>query len=103
MAPPGADPDEVVSVVAEAFASGRVTATPLADGSGVFLNVGTLEVAQVDPTGMWIVEALASGTNDIRSLAAGLCDRYDVDSRRAKEDLTGFLLEIARLAGHGSP
>jgi hypothetical protein len=44
MAPPGADPDEVVRVVAEAFASGR-----------------------------------------------------------AKEDLTGFLLKIARLAGNGSP
>jgi hypothetical protein len=62
-------------VAAEAFASGRVTATSLADGSGVFLNIGTLEVAQVDPTGMWIVEALTSGANDIRSLSAAFAFR----------------------------
>ncbi len=102
MAPTGADRDDVTKRVAEAFASGRVTATPLVDGSGVLLNVETLEVAQVDQTGMWIVEALASGVDNIRSLVSNLCNRCDVDSGRAEEDVTGFLLEIARLAGEGS-
>ncbi len=82
--------------MSEFLRSGRVRRTALADGSGVVLDVQSMDVYSLNETGMFLVEALSEGAPDADALAARLASVFEVDPATARTDVDEFLTEFAR-------
>ncbi len=87
---------KTVSEVAEFLRSERVTRTPLSDGTGVLLDVQGLAVYSLNETGMFLVEALCAGAEDVDTLAARLVERFEVDDATARADIEKFLGDLSK-------
>jgi hypothetical protein len=81
--------------VAEALRSGRARMTPLAGGGGLLLNTETLDVDELNETGVVVVEALERGAPDVRSVARYLAEKFDVREDAADADVRALLTELA--------
>lgn len=75
------------------LSSDQLTRTTLVDGSGVILDVDSLEVYTLNETGMTLVEALARGASSIDELVGALQAEYEVDEETARADI----LELVEL------
>ncbi len=78
--------------------SSQTVFTPLADGSGVLLNIDTLAYYKLNRTGAALWQAIDSGSaRTLDDLVQHACEKYDVDDRRAHESLGEFLTHLADL------
>ena len=85
-----------MSDLAEFLRSERVTRTPLSDGSGVLLDVQGLAVYSLNETGMFLVEALCEGSEDVDTLAARLVESFEVDEATARADIEEFIGDLSK-------
>ncbi len=89
-------------LLADLLASGRLTVTTLTDGSGVVLDVESLQVLSLNPSGAFLLERLGEGVTDEDALARALTAEFEVDLPTARRDLDAFLDELAgALLPHG--
>jgi hypothetical protein len=73
----------------------QVTTTKLVDGTGVILDVDSLQVFTLNETGMFLVEAMGEGVADRGELAARLVETFEVDEVTAAADVDAFVGELA--------
>jgi hypothetical protein len=78
------------------LSSDAVSQTRLADHSGVILDIDSLRVFSVNPTGMCLVEALRDGIDDHEGLVHRVIEEFDVDRDTAAKDVDAFVEELAR-------
>ncbi len=88
-----------VSEIGEFLRSERMTRTPLSDGSGVLLDVQGLAVYSLNETGMFLVDALCEGVEDVDSLVARLVEKFDVDETTARADTEEFIADLSKFIG----
>jgi hypothetical protein len=74
--------------------SEKYSQTKLADGTGVLLNVDGLRVLTLNETGMFLVEEIQGGVDDLSTLVGRMATEFDVDDITAKKDVEGFLSEL---------
>ena len=80
-----------LDALAGLLASGELTQKTLADGTGVILDVESLQVFTLNETGMFLVEALTEGAASVDELADRLTDEFDVDRATARADVEVFV------------
>lgn len=77
---------------------GDLQLTPLADGSGVMLNLNKQQVLSLNATGRFILESLiANDQSDLEQLAAALSDEFEVSQEQGLSDTVAFLRSLAEL------
>jgi hypothetical protein len=81
--------------LAAMLADDELTTTKLVDGTGVILDVDTLQVFTLNETGMFLVEALGDGVADRDDLAARLVDEFEVEQDVAAADVDAFVADLA--------
>ncbi len=81
--------------LAAMLADDELTTTKLVDGTGVILDVDTLQVFTLNETGMFLVEALGEGVDSRDELVARLVDSFDVEDDVAAADVDAFIGELA--------
>jgi len=77
--------------LADSLRDERLTQTRLADGSGVILDLESLQVLSLNDTGMFLVERLKAGARTVGELTTALCDEFEVDAEAARRDVDQFL------------
>jgi hypothetical protein len=85
--------------LADLLSSGRITCTPLDDGTGVLLDVESLRVYSLNVTGMFLVDALRRGATDAETLTRQLVAGFEVDEATARADVAEFVKALAKVAG----
>ena len=85
--------------LADLLTSGRITCTPLADETGVLLDLESLRVYTLNATGMFLVDALRRGATDVEALKGQLVAGFEVDDATARADVAEFVKALAKLAG----
>jgi hypothetical protein len=76
--------------------SAQVVFTPLADGTGVLLNVDTLVYYSTNTTAAALWQQIDSGAAPtLEDLLKYTCNRYDVDEVRARHYVTDFVHRLA--------
>jgi hypothetical protein len=81
--------------LAAMLADDELTTTKLVDGTGVILDVDTLQVFTLNETGMFLVEALGEGVDSRDELVARLVDSFEVEDDVAVADVDAFIGELA--------
>ena len=72
--------------------------TPLADGTGVLLNLDTLVYYRLNRTAAVLWQEIDSGTaNTLDDLVHHACESYDVDGPHAYEFMRDFIARLAEL------
>jgi hypothetical protein len=72
--------------------------TPLADGTGVLLNLDTLVYYRLNPTAAALWQEIDSGgAHTLDDLVHHTCEKYDVDDLRAHQSLREFVARLAEL------
>jgi hypothetical protein len=77
------------------LASDELTTTKLVDGTGVILDVDSLNVFTLNPTGMFLVEAMGAGVADRQGLVTRLTACFEVDESTASDDVDAFVGDLA--------
>jgi Coenzyme PQQ synthesis protein D (PqqD) len=76
--------------------SSQTVFTPLADGTGVLLNLETLLYYRLNRTAALLWQEVESGTcRTLDDLVQRACEKFDVDDQRASESLGEFLTRLA--------
>lgn len=73
--------------------SGRIVRTALADQSGVMVDTAGMRMLSLNETGMFLVEALASGAG-LDALVERLVREFRVSGPTARQDVERFLGEL---------
>ena len=73
--------------------SGRIIRTRLADQSGVMVDTAGTRMLSLNETGMFLVEALASGAG-LDALVERLVREFRVSEPTARQDVERFLGEL---------
>lgn len=85
-----------VEELARMLATDELTTTKLVDGTGVILDVDSLQVFTLNETGMFLVEALGEGVADRDGLVARMVEDFEVEDDAAGEDVDAFIGDLAR-------
>jgi hypothetical protein len=72
----------------------RVLFTPLADGTGVVLDLETKFYFTLNRTGVFVWQRLEAEPDNAETLADALSHRFDVDAATAQEDVRRLLLDL---------
>ena len=75
----------------DVLASGELTRKTLADGTGVILDVESLQVFTLNETGMFLVDVLSDGVASLDALADRLTGEFEVDRATAVADVEAFI------------
>jgi len=78
------------------LADDELTTTKLVDGTGVILDVDSLQVFTLNETGMFLVEALGEGVADRDGLVARMVADFEVEDDVAGEDVDVFIGDLAK-------
>jgi len=81
--------------LAAMLADDELTTTKLVDGTGVILDVDTLQVFTLNETGMFLVEAMGEGVDERDELVARLVATFEVEDDVAADDVDAFIGELA--------
>ncbi|MCU0305633.1 MAG: PqqD family protein [Thermoanaerobaculales bacterium] len=92
-----------LSTLTAMLADDQLTTTKLVDGTGVILDVDSLQVFTLNETGMFLVEAMGEGVADRSELAARLVESFEVDEATAVSDVDAFVGELASFLVAGRP
>ena len=87
---------EHIEELARMLATDELTTTKLVDGTGVILDVDTLQVFTLNETGMFLVEALSEGAADREGLIDRLLETFDVEEDIAGEDVDLFIADLGK-------
>jgi hypothetical protein len=85
------DIEQLVAMLAE----DELTTTTLVDGTGVILDVDSMQVFTLNQTGMHLVDAMGEGVADRDGLVARLIESFEVDEATAASDVDAFVAELA--------
>ena len=85
-----------IEKLAAMLADDELTTTKLVDGTGVILDVDSLQVFTLNETGMFLVEALGGGVTDRDALVARLIESFEVDDETAAADVNAFIGDLAK-------
>ena len=83
-----------IEELARMLATDELTTTKLVDGTGVILDVDSLQVFTLNETGMFLVEALGEGVADREGLVARLVESFEVEDDVAGEDVDAFIGDL---------
>lgn len=83
-----------IEELARMLATDELTTTKLVDGTGVILDVDTLQVFTLNETGMFLVEAMGEGVADRDALVARLVESFEVEADVAGGDVDDFIAEL---------
>jgi Coenzyme PQQ synthesis protein D (PqqD) len=76
--------------------SSQTVFTPLADGTGVLLNLDTLAYYKLNRTAAALWQEIDSGSaRSLDDLVQHTCEKYDVDDQHAHTALGEFLTHLA--------
>ncbi len=70
------------------------TQQKLADDTGVILDVDSLQVYSLNPTGQFLIDCLRQGIVTEEGLMERMVAEFDVEEEVAKHDVAGFLAEL---------
>ena len=84
-----------IEKLAAMLADDELTTTKLVDGTGVILDVDSLQVFTLNETGMFLVEAMGEGVADREGLVARLVESFEVENDVAGEDVDAFVADLA--------
>ena len=87
---------EHIEELARMLATDELTTTKLVDGTGVILDVDTLQVFTLNETGMFLVEALGEGVADREGLVARLVESFEVEDDVAGADVDAFVADLGK-------
>ena len=87
---------EHMEELARMLATDELTTTKLVDGTGVILDVDTLQVFTLNETGMFLVEALGEGVADREGLINRLLETFEVEEDIAGEDVDLFIADLGK-------
>jgi hypothetical protein len=87
---------EHIEELARMLATDELTTTKLVDGTGVILDVDTLQVFTLNETGMFLVEALSEGAADREALINRLLETFEVEEDIAGEDVDLFIADLGK-------
>ena len=87
---------EHIEELARMLATDELTTTKLVDGTGVILDVDTLQVFTLNETGMFLVEALSEGAADREGLIDRLLETFEVEEDIAGEDVDLFIADLGK-------
>jgi hypothetical protein len=87
---------EHIEELARMLATDELTTTKLVDGTGVILDVDTLQVFTLNETGMFLVEALGEGVTDRDGLVERLVETFEVEDDVAGGDVDVFVADLAK-------
>lgn len=79
----------------DAIASGVLTHTELADGTGVLLDIRGGQVLTLNETGELLVQAICEAKSSPEDLADVLVDRHGIDKDTALRDCNEFLEHLS--------
>ena len=91
-----------IEELARMLATDELTTTKLVDGTGVILDVDSLQVFTLNETGMFLVEALGEGVADRVGLVERMVENFEVENDVAGVDVDAFIADLAKfLVGKG--
>ena len=85
-----------IEELARMLATDELTTTKLVDGTGVILDVDSLQVFTLNETGMFLVEAMGDGVADREGLVARMLETFEVEDEVAGADVDAFVADLAR-------
>ena len=85
-----------IEKLAAMLADDELTTTKLVDGTGVILDVDSLQVFTLNETGMFLVEALGDGVADREGLMARMVENFEVEDDVAGADVDAFIADLAK-------
>lgn len=85
-----------IEKLAAMLATDELTTTKLVDGTGVILDVDSLQVFTLNETGMFLVEAMGEGFADRDGLVARMVENFEVEDDEAGVDVDAFIGDLAR-------
>ena len=85
-----------IEKLAAMLADDELTTTKLVDGTGVILDVDSLQVFTLNETGMFLVEALGEGVADRDGLVARMVENFEVEDDVAGDDVDAFVGDLAK-------
>lgn len=84
-----------IEKLAAMLAEDELTTTKLVDGTGVILDVDSLQVFTLNETGMFLVEAMGEGVADRDGLVSRLVESFEVGRDEAGADVDAFVADLA--------
>jgi hypothetical protein len=84
-----------IEQLAAMLAGDQLTTTKLVDGTGVILDVDSMQVFTLNETGMFLVEQMRDGATEGRSLVEKLVEAFDVEDGLAAADVDTFVGDLA--------
>ena len=85
-----------IEELAAMLATDELTTTMLVDGTGVILDVDSLQVFTLNETGMFLVEAMGEGVDDRDGLVARMVENFEVEDDEAGRDVDAFVGDLAK-------
>ena len=85
-----------IEKLAAMLSDDELTSTKLVDGTGVILDVDSLQVFTLNQTGMFVVEAIADGVVDRDGLVERMVAAFEVDEGTAGVDVDAFVEDLMR-------
>ena len=78
--------------------SSQTVFTPLADGTGVLLNLETLFYYNLNRTGSVLWQQIEAGKDlTLDDLLRSTCEQFDVDEERARQFIIAFVKQLEQL------
>ncbi len=69
--------------------------TPLDDGTGVLLNLETLNYYSLNGTGVAVWQEIENRSpSDVGPLVTAICERFDVDEEVARQEILAFVTRL---------
>ena len=85
-----------IEKLAAMLATDELTTTKLVDGTGVILDVDSLQVFTLNETGMFLVEAMGEGVAHREDLVARMVESFEVEDDEAGRDVNAFVGDLAK-------
>ncbi len=99
--PPMESETTTLERIADRLADQSLGCTWLEDGTGVILDVESMQVLSLNSTGAFLVRTIGGGCTDVQALIQSLQERYAVEPARAGEDVRRFLDTFGRYLAPG--
>jgi hypothetical protein len=87
---------DVIGELTRMLATDELTTTKLVDGTGVILDVDSLQVFTLNETGMFLVETMAEGAVDREGLIERMLADFEVLEEVAASDVDAFVADLSR-------
>jgi hypothetical protein len=69
----------------------RLSLTLMDDGSGVLLDARKEALFSLNPTGLFVVQQIEAGVDEIDVLARAMAERFRIDPEQARRDASDFI------------